>query len=134
VAITAALTLALSLNLATCVRWLEQPDDGFARMLSYMAAHVPAGARVTDGADALPGPTVVQYGLAPRYRVGLWLTPAARSREHVRYIVVPWAQVNDGYSFLAPSQVRRLVGPGRLVFSFHGRTYGNLALYQLPLP
>src|ERR1019366_5447002 len=106
VAIPAAFTLALSLNLATCVRWLQQPDDGFAQVLSYMAAHVPAGARVTDAADAPPGPMdVVHYTPGSRYHAGLWLTPAARHGEH-----------------------------GRLVFSFRGRTYGNLALYRLPLP
>jgi 4-amino-4-deoxy-L-arabinose transferase-like glycosyltransferase len=135
VAITAAFTLALSLNLATCVRWLQQPDDGFAQVLSYMAAHVPAGARVTDAADAPPGPMdVVHYTPVSRYHVGLWLTPAARHGEHVRYVVVPWAEVNDGYSYLTLTQVRHLVSHGRLVFSFHGRTYGNLALYRLPLP
>jgi Dolichyl-phosphate-mannose-protein mannosyltransferase len=130
------LVLTLSLNLATCVRWLRQPDDGFAQLLTYMAVHVPAGARVTGAADPLAanGGDVAQYALDGRYSVGLWVTPAARSQESVRYVVVPWAEVNEGYSYLTLTQVRRLVGHARPVFSFRGRTYGNLALYQLPPP
>jgi 4-amino-4-deoxy-L-arabinose transferase-like glycosyltransferase len=130
-----ALALSLSLNLATCVQWLRQPDDGVAQLLRYMAVHVPAGARVTGAADWPQGPIdIAQYALAGPYNVGLWVTPAARSREHVSYVVVPWAEVNEGYSSLTASEVRHLVDHGRLVFSFHGRTYSDLALYRLPLP
>ena len=39
----AALTLALGVNLLTCVRWLLQPDDGFVQLIGYVTAHVPAG-------------------------------------------------------------------------------------------
>lgn len=133
-AITAAIVLAvgLSVNLATCAQWLWRPDDGFARLLSYMTDHLPPGARITDAAVGLSGDvgenTLADYG----YHVGFWVTPAARSRYHVRYILVPWAEVNQGYSYLSPAQVRRLIGPGSLLFSFHGRTYGDLALYRLP--
>ena len=59
-AIIAALTLALGLNIATCVQWLRQPDDGFAQLLRYMAAHVPAGTRVGATEDDI----AAQYGLA----------------------------------------------------------------------
>jgi len=124
--IAAVLTLALSLNLVTCVRWLWQPDDGFAQLLQYMAGHVPAGTQVDDDDS--------QYALAGRYQVVSWDTPAALSQAHVRYMVVEWALINDGYSDLTASQVRQLVGDGRLVFSFRGRTFGQLALYQLPPP
>jgi Dolichyl-phosphate-mannose-protein mannosyltransferase len=124
--IAAVLTLALSLNLATCVRWLRQPDDGFAQLLQYMAKHVPAGARVDDDDS--------QYALAGRYQVVSWDTPAALSQDHVRYVVVEWALINDGYSDQTASQVRQLIGDDRLVFSFWGRTFGQIALYQLPLP
>jgi hypothetical protein len=124
--IIAALTLALSLNLVTCVQWLRQPDDGFAQLLGYMAAHVPAGTRV-DADDS-------QYALDGRYDVVTDETPAALSQEHVRYVVVEWALINDGYSDQTPSQVRHLIGHGRLVFSFSERTFGQIALYELPPP
>jgi hypothetical protein len=129
-----ALTLGLSVNLATCAQWLWQPDDGFARLLSYMAAHVPPGTSITDAAMGQVGDvgetTLADYG----YYVGFWVTPATRSRYRVRYVLVPWSEVNQGYSYLSASQVRQLVGSGNLVFSFRGRTFGDLALYRLPPP
>lgn len=131
---TAAVVLAvgLSINLATCAQWLWQPDDGFARLLSYLGAHVPPGASITDAAIGLSGDVGVNALSDYGYHVGFWVTPAARSQYRVRYVLVPWAEVNQGYSYLSPSQVRQLTGPGRLVFSFRGRTYGDLALYLLP--
>ena len=123
--IIGALTLALSLNLATCVQWLGQPDDGLAQLLRYTEAHVPAGTQVKD--DDSP------WALAGRYYVGSWDTPAALAQNHVRYVVVQWRLSDEGYSDETPSQVRQLIGHGRLVFSFWGRTNGQIALYQLPL-
>ena len=137
--ITVALTLALSLNLATFVQWLRQPDDGFAQLFGYMATHVPVGARVGE----MSGDEVAQYALTcsypcryhtgypEGYQVGLWLTPAALSTAHVGYALVEWGPVNEGYSDQTPSQVRQLVVHGRLVFSFRGPTYGKLVLYKL---
>ncbi|MGA2831202.1 MAG: phospholipid carrier-dependent glycosyltransferase, partial [Streptosporangiaceae bacterium] len=49
-AVITVLVLALGFNAATCVQWRGQPDDGYARLLEFMAAHVPAGARVSDAA------------------------------------------------------------------------------------
>jgi 4-amino-4-deoxy-L-arabinose transferase-like glycosyltransferase len=129
--VAAALVLAVGVNLATCVQWFRQPDDGFARLLSYMAVHVPAGSKVTGAAGNYD---VAQYALVGRYNVGLWLTSAALSRDHVRYVVVEWGEINEGYSSLTPPQVRNLVGHGQPVFSFDGRTYGHLVLYRLPVP
>lgn len=133
-AVAAAVVLAvgLSVNLATGAQWLWRPDDGFARLLSYMSVHVPPGAGVTDAAVGQSGDVgeniLADYG----YHVGSWVTPADRARNHVRYVLVPWAEVNQSYSYLSPAQVRQLIGPGTLVFSFRGRTFGDLALYRLP--
>ena len=131
--IVGALALVLGVNAATSVQWLQQPDDGFAQVLAYMAAHIPAGAKVTDAAIGQDG-DIGQLALGGSYDVGLWTEPAARSREHVRYVLVPWAEVNEGYSYLSPSQVRDLVASGKPLLSFRGRTYSDLVLYQLPLP
>ena len=129
-AVITVLVLALGLSAATCVQWLRQPDDGFARLLSYLAAHVPAEARVSDATGDQND--VAEYALAGRYDAGLWLTPAALARQHVHYIVAEWAEIDEGYASLSPVQVRKLTSSGRVVFSFHGRTYGDLQLYQLP--
>ena len=128
----AALAVILVINLATCVRWLVRPDNGFEQALAYITVHVPRGTNITDAAVG-PSGDVGQNALADYgYHAGLWVTPAARARQHVRYVLVPWAQVDEGYSYLSPAQVRRLTGQGRLVFSFSGRTFGDLALYRLP--
>jgi Dolichyl-phosphate-mannose-protein mannosyltransferase len=124
------LLLALGLNLVTCAQWLRQPDDGFVQLARYMAVHVPAGTRVGATEVDIETPNV----LGGQFRVGFWETPAALSREHVGYLVVEWASVDEGYADQTPAQVRRLIGHGRLVFSFRGRTYGQLALYRLRRP
>jgi len=43
-------------------------------------------------------------------------------------------EIGQGYSYLTGAQAHALVRPGRLLFSFHERTYGDLALYDIPLP
>ncbi|HUB40231.1 MAG TPA: phospholipid carrier-dependent glycosyltransferase [Streptosporangiaceae bacterium] len=127
----AALAVILAINFATTVDWLVHPDNGLARALAYVTAHVPRGASITDAAVG-PAGDIGQNALADYgYHAGLWVTPAARARQHVRYVLVPWAEVDEGYSYLSPAQVRRLTGQGQLVFSFRGRTFGDLALYRL---
>ena len=122
-----ALILALSVDLAVCVQWLSQPDDGWALLFSYMAAHVPAGTQIGATDDDISA----IYGLAGRYNVQVLANPVASGfKEQVSYIVVEWSQIDEGYSTLTPSEVSHLIGGGRLVFSSWGRTYGQLALYE----
>jgi hypothetical protein len=124
----AALVLVLGINVATFVQWRRQPDDGIPRLLSYMAIHVPPDPAVTTAGD-----------FGGRYMLAVWyhLRPAATttaelSGENIRYLIVAWGEVDQGYSGLTASQARRLVGHGRPIFSFDGRTYGLLTLYLLP--
>ena len=124
----AILVLTVSINLGTAVQWRLQPDDGFAQLSQYMTAYVPPGTRV----GALDVDIETPYSLGGRYDVGLWQTPAALEQNRVRYLVVEWGPVDEGYSDQTPAQVRQLVSHGRLVFSFRGRTYSDLALYELP--
>jgi glycosyltransferase involved in cell wall biosynthesis len=128
VPIAAALVLVLSVNLVTAVQWRQRPDDGISRLLSYMKAHVPAGAGVSNAS----GTDVLRFVLAHRYRIGNGVMKApVGSRDRAYYAVVPWAEVHQGYSDLNAFQVRQLISGGQVIFSFHGRTYGDLALYQL---
>jgi hypothetical protein len=129
-----ALALALSMNLTTAVLWVRQPDDGFAQLMPYMAAHIRPGTAITIAAGS-PPPSQTdggRYALEDRYQVGLWVTPAALRQEHVRYVMVEWGPIDEGYSYLSPARVRHLIRGDRLVFSYRGRTYGQLALYQRP--
>jgi 4-amino-4-deoxy-L-arabinose transferase-like glycosyltransferase len=132
-AFTAAVALLACVNLTTCVVWLIQPDNGFQRLRQYLAAHVPAGTTIASVDDSPPltaGTTF--WALADRYRVGPWATPAQRARHQVRYVVIPWMEIGQGYSYLTGAQAHALVRPGRLLFSFDERTYGDLALYEVP--
>ena len=125
-----AIALVMAINLITCFQWFSQPDDGYALLLRYMEAYVPVGATVTalDGTDE---PGITQYALAYRYRVGRWVTPAQLSENHVRYVVIPWTEISQHYSYFSAATVRRLVSGSELLFSFRGRTYGDVTLYRL---
>lgn len=127
------LALVMAISLVTCVQWFSKPDDGYALLLRYMSAFVPAGTTVTavDGTDE---PGITQYALAYRYRVGRWVAPAELSENHVRYVVVPWTEISQHYSYFSTATVRKLVSGSKLLFSFHGRTYGDVTLYRLRSP
>lgn len=127
------LVAALAFSGASYAESRFQKDDGYAQLRDYMARHVPVGTAVAaaDG-DATSG--VSGWALKDRYRMGAWLTPQDRADERVRYLVVPWKVIRDGYGRISEEDARRLVGQGRLLFSVDGRTYGTLALYELPLP
>jgi hypothetical protein len=125
--LTIALALTAGVNFFTATQWFLQPDDGFAQLIEYMNANVPVGTRVGTLNIDIETP----YSMGDRYDVGVWETPAALARNHARYLIVEWAVVNEGYANVTPAQVRTLIGHSQPVFSFRGRTYGNLALYQL---
>ncbi len=133
--LTAAVAVLACVNITTCVVWLLQPDNGVQRLRQYLAAHVPAGTVIASVDDSPPLTAGTTYwALNDDYRVGPWAAPAARARHHVRYVVIPWTEIGQGYSYLTMAQAQRLARTGRLLFSFRERTYGDLALYQIPLP
>jgi hypothetical protein len=127
--LTSALVLILGINLVTAVRWIRQPDDGFARLAQYVTAHVPAGTAI----GAIQGDIESQYALGANYNIGYWDTSSALTRARARYVVVEWGPVEEGFSLETPAQVRQLVAHSEVVFSFQERTYGDLELYKLPL-
>ncbi|MFG2333881.1 phospholipid carrier-dependent glycosyltransferase [Streptomyces sp. NPDC048604] len=114
-----------------------EPDDGYAKLRAYLETRLPAGSSITvvDGTPyfASTGQGITS-GLQDLYRVGKWVTPQARAEAGVRYVVVPWKEVREGYTFLTVGETRRLIADGDLVFSFKGRTYDTLALYRMPPP
>ncbi|WP_432155596.1 ArnT family glycosyltransferase [Streptomyces sp. bgisy153] len=108
-------------------------DDGYAELRDYMDKHVPAGSAVI-AADGGASGGVSSWALRDKYRMGDWVTRQDRSRAHARYLVVPWKVIDQGYGRMDARTARALADEGRLVFSFSGRSYGTLALYELPLP
>jgi len=128
IAAALALALVLGVNAVTAGQWLRSPDDGYARLSGYLAARVRPGTPVA----AIQGDIETPNLLAGRYPVTTWAVADPPARPAARYAVVEWGTVDTGYSGLTPAQVRHLVAGGQLVFSFRGRTYGQLALYRLP--
>lgn len=108
-------------------------DDGYARLRGYMDRHVPVGSAVI-AADGGASGGISSWALRDRYVLGDWVTPEARTRAFARYLVIPWKVIDQGYGTMEARTARRLAKQGHLVFAFHGRTYGTLALYRLPLP
>jgi hypothetical protein len=114
VASLAVLTALTGVNVATTVQLGTHQDAGYSQLLAYAAKNVP-------GACSF-GP----------YYVGFLETPADPATG-VRYIVVPWKEVQDGYvTGLTPAQVRALVRRDQRVFSVHSQTYGQIDLYKVP--
>lgn len=120
--------LAIVLNLVTFGQWLSSPDDAFVQLYNYAPAHIPAGARIA----ALQGDIDSEYALGARYQVGFWETPAALRQAAARYLVIEWGSVADDYADLSAGQAQGLARLGRLLFSASGRSYGRVAVYELP--
>ena len=134
------LAVVIALDNHTYLQWRLNPDDGYVQLRTYMAAHVPAGARVAaaDG-DTRAAETGDVLGpsariLGDRYRVTRWLSPAEQARKNVRFLVVPWREVDEGYSYLTRSDTLRVIKGARPLFALRDRTYGRLVLYRLPRP
>jgi hypothetical protein len=127
-------SLLLMVNLATYLQWRLRPDDGFVQLRHYMAAHVPAGSAVITSGDVKENLGGSFRVLAGRYRIVRWVSRQDAVSQNARYLIVPWKDVSDGYSYLSVSRVRSLTNKAVALFSFHGRTYTNLVLYRLPLP
>ncbi|WP_159083348.1 glycosyltransferase family 39 protein [Streptomyces sp. P3] len=128
VAAVSMLTLTLAWSGFTFAGATAQPDDGYERLRQYMTRHVPAGSSITSMSESS------SLLLEDRYRMGEWATPQARARERVAYVVVPWRIVEHNLSSFTPREARQLTRHGALLFSFHGRTYGTVELYRVPVP
>ena len=133
--ITAALALALTINLATYVQWLRQPDDAVVKVLRYITVNVPPDIAVADPTSTLSANgDAVDYALGRSHNMGPWLTPATQQREHVRYLLVLWGLINKGSGPAALPELWHIVGHDRQVFSALGRSNGQVTLYKLPPP
>ena len=131
--ITGATALALTVNVATCVQWVLQPDDAVIRLLQYITVNVPADTAIAD-LTAAPGEheDVVQYALGDNYHLSQWLTLASQTRSHAQYVLVMWGLINKAYSNVSSSEAQQAVSHDREVFSASGRSDGQIALYIRP--
>ncbi|MGO9971272.1 MAG: ArnT family glycosyltransferase [Solirubrobacteraceae bacterium] len=121
------LAVVLAVNINTYLQSRVHPDDGYAQLRRYMAAHISQGSAI-DAADD----SISALILSDRYDVGHWVSAQERARENVHYAVVPWGEIDQGYYAISPSAVHRLIDRADPVFSFRGPSYGLLVLYRLP--
>ncbi|MFE9773610.1 ArnT family glycosyltransferase [Streptomyces sp. NPDC005931] len=104
-----------------------QADDGYVQLRTFMTAHVPRDSTVI-AADGVTTRGITGWTLREDYhvkRIGITSTK-------VRYAVIPWKLVHDGYGRFTPGEAQRLVRNGKMLFSTHSQMYGKLALYRLP--
>jgi len=113
---------------ATYVRWHTTPDDGFTQVRDYLIDNSPTGTGViiTQGTS--------EFVFGGRFDAGPWTGDEQRVQHRVRYLVVPWREVYQGYTYVTLPTVRELVAQGQLVLSVPSRSYGEVALYRLPYP
>ncbi|MEZ0490916.1 ArnT family glycosyltransferase [Kineococcus sp. TBRC 1896] len=120
--------LLIGLDGATYVRWHAVPDDGFTRVRDYLLENAPAGTGViiTQGTS--------EFVFGDRFDAGPYTGDEQRVQHGVRYLVVPWREVYQGYTYVTLPTVEDLVAQGRLVLSVPSRSYGEVALYRLDDP
>ena len=99
-------------------------DDGYRRLVPWVAANVPAGSRVAVTED------VAQFVLR-----GVEITTAGTVPELVDrradYLLVSTALAQRGYGIARPSVVAALDGRAPVVFSAAGPGLGDLRLYDV---
>lgn len=127
--LAAALAVLFCLNLVSWARTRMNPDNGQQLAVQWLKDHAPAGSKVawTDG--------LTEYGLQGTDLVPLPLNkPALMARANVTYLVTLEKVIDQGYSFASPSSVDWYARRSTKVFSFVGRSYGEVAIYQTTDP
>jgi hypothetical protein len=115
-------------NVVTFVKWHVHSDNGYARVREYLASHASIG----TGVIIVNGTS--EFALDDLYKVGPYTSTAERARYHIRYLVVPWREVNEGYTYVTLPTIRSLTKHAKLVLDFPERTYGRVSLYRLQPP
>lgn len=120
--------LIIVLDTMTYVRWAQRTDDGYTRAREYlMARAVPGtGVIVVNGTS--------EFALGDAFNVGPFTSDEDRIRHDVRYLVVPWKEVIQGYTYVTLDTVQELAADGRRVLTLDSPTYGSVDVYLLPPP
>ncbi|GAA3936444.1 glycosyltransferase family 4 protein [Actinoplanes auranticolor] len=100
------------------------PDDTYRRLLSWAATGFPADSTVSATED------VAQFVLTG-VRLGQWSTVPALVSHDVDYVVVSTALAERGYGLARPDFVAILDRQAPVVFAAHGRTMGDLRVYDV---
>jgi hypothetical protein len=101
-----------------------RPDDTYRKLLSWAATGLPADSTVSATED------VAQFVLTG-VRLGQWSTVPALVGNGVDYVVVSTALTERGYGLARPDFVAVLDRQAPVVFAAHGRTMGDLRVYDV---
>jgi hypothetical protein len=119
--------LVVSLGWSSFV-WLEvraRPDDGYRQVEAYLRAHVRQGASI--GVTTEPQEFVLQgYVIKPI------ASAAALPTSHVGYAVISTKQIEAGYTRNGQAIWAWLRCHAQPVYTFDGRTYGDIVVYRIP--
>ena len=123
-----ALLLMVALNAATYTRWAQADDNGFMLARQYLLENAEPGA----GVIIVNGTS--EFALRDAFDVGPYTSEEDRALHDVEYLLVPWKEVEQGYTYVTLDTVQELVPLGTAVLEHESRTYGSVALYRLPPP
>lgn len=70
----------------------------------------------------------------PNVTLGKWATTQELQVNHVDYVLISTKEASAGYGLGSPDFYAWVSAHGRRVFSFNGRTHGELNLYRLDSP
>ncbi|MEV4345035.1 glycosyltransferase [Actinoplanes sp. NPDC049596] len=101
-----------------------RPDDTYRQLLAWAPRGLPEGSTVAVTDD------VTQFVLAD-VKLGQWADLAALRAHDVDFVVVSTALADRGYGLARPDFVAGLDRGARVVFSAHGRTMGDLRVYDV---
>jgi hypothetical protein len=138
-ALASMLLAFVALSGEVFVHRLVTRDDGYARLLVYLADNVPRGTRVaaTNATDAsllrAAGYDVTDMSLASEEarRRSVVTDPALLTRGRPEYVTVATRLVEAGYGIGSPQLVDWLDQNGELVFSTGAPSDGSLKLYRI---
>ncbi|WP_433218962.1 ArnT family glycosyltransferase [Dactylosporangium sp. CS-047395] len=123
--LVAALCLVVALDAVSWARTRLEPDDGQRRAAEWLMRHAPAGSKVAWVTEQ------TQYSLDGTGLQGVELgEPGAMAAQRVTYLIVLERVVAEHYSSVEPEDVDWFTTRATKVFSFTGRAYGEVAVYQ----
>ncbi|MCY1141847.1 glycosyltransferase [Actinoplanes sp. Pm04-4] len=120
--VTAAVLFAGNAGIWADVRF--RPDDTYRELLAWAPRGFPPGSTVATTED------VAQFVLTG-VRLGQWADVASLRANRVDYVVISTALAERGYGHARPEFVHALDARASVVFTSHGRTMGDLRVYDV---
>lgn len=127
-AVVATISLIILWSAAQWVRFRVTPDNGYERVLAFVASEIPPEMKVAATSET------AQFLLDDRASGpwSSWYTLEALAEHRPDYLIVSERQLEWDYGDLALPLLDWMEENGKPVFSFTGRTNEQLIIYFLP--